>query len=407
MSIGEHLHDLAPEPSIPHARLLTQTQSHRTALETLPAFILALAATCMTLGILWDISWHISIGRDTFWTPAHMAIYFGGSLGGFAAGWLALYYTFLARPEEREASVGIFGARAPLGAWVVMWGAVAMLTSAPFDNWWHNAYGLDVKIISLPHTLLGLGMLGIVLGALILGLSRQNRAPDHSGDAVFIYISGIFVTLGSVFVMEMTTPNLQHAAVFYKAVAAAFAFRIVAIGVAGRMSWPATRASAVFLLFQCLVTWILPLFPAQPKLAPINNPITHMVPPAFPVLIIFPALAVDLILRRTGEGHGWKQRLALAVALGAAFFAVLLGVQWFLSEFLLSPHANNWFFAGGRYFGYAFRHGPWSTRFWHDGNDPYMQDPINAKAALTVLAIASVGSWIGLYWGSWMKKVRR
>ena len=33
-----------------------------------------------------------------------------------------------------------------------------MLTSAPFDNWWHNAYGLDVKIVSPPHTLLILGI---------------------------------------------------------------------------------------------------------------------------------------------------------------------------------------------------------------------------------------------------------
>jgi len=32
-----------------------------------------------------------------------------------------------------------------------------MLTSAPFDNWWHNAYGLDVKIVSLPHSILALG----------------------------------------------------------------------------------------------------------------------------------------------------------------------------------------------------------------------------------------------------------
>ena len=29
-----------------------------------------------------------------------------------------------------------------------------MLTSAPFDNWWHDAYGLDVKIISPPHMFL-------------------------------------------------------------------------------------------------------------------------------------------------------------------------------------------------------------------------------------------------------------
>ena len=51
-----------------------------------------------------------------------------------------------------------------------------MLTSAPFDNWWHNAYGLDVRIISPPHALLAIGIFSIVVGALLLTLAQQNRA---------------------------------------------------------------------------------------------------------------------------------------------------------------------------------------------------------------------------------------
>src|SRR5437867_7761701 len=49
-----------------------------------PWFVWAavIAATSAKVGILWDISWHRSIGRDTFWTPAHMAIYLGGVLAG-------------------------------------------------------------------------------------------------------------------------------------------------------------------------------------------------------------------------------------------------------------------------------------------------------------------------------------
>ena len=174
-----------------------------------PGLLLALASTSMVVGIIWDISWHVSIGRDTFWTPAHLAIHFGGILGGCVGGWLAFRAHLSGRSvrKERAASVGIFGARAPLGAWVTMWGAVAMLTSAPFDNWWHNAYGLDVKIISPPHVVLGVGMLGISVGALLLGLAHQNRANDALGDALFIYIGGMFLTLGCVFVMELTTPE--------------------------------------------------------------------------------------------------------------------------------------------------------------------------------------------------------
>src|SRR5436309_12117191 len=56
-----------------------------------------------------------------------------------------------------------------------------MIASAPFDNWWHNAYGLDVKIISPPHTLLALGFAGIELGALLMVLALQNRAAGEAG----------------------------------------------------------------------------------------------------------------------------------------------------------------------------------------------------------------------------------
>src|SRR2546426_7799235 len=97
---------------------------------------------------MWDISWHRSIGRDMFWTPAHLAIYLGGVLAGAACGWLVLRTTFSATVEEQAAGVTFWGFRGPLGAWVAIWGALAMLASGPFDNWWHNAYGLDVKVLS-------------------------------------------------------------------------------------------------------------------------------------------------------------------------------------------------------------------------------------------------------------------
>ena len=52
----------------------------------LPWYVAAtlVAATSAKVGIIWDISWHRSIGRDTFWTPAHAAIYLGGVLAGLA-----------------------------------------------------------------------------------------------------------------------------------------------------------------------------------------------------------------------------------------------------------------------------------------------------------------------------------
>jgi len=400
-----------------------------------PSFLMTIALSSIAIGITWDISWHETVGRDTFWTPAHMAIYFGGVLGGCVGGWLAFKCTFLAGPGERDSSVSVFGARAPLGAWVTIWGALAMLTSAPFDDWWHNAYGLDVKIVSPPHAVLGLGMFGISVGALLLLLSRQNRLQDVSstkGSGMFVFAGGVFVLMGSVFLLEYIFPNMQHAAFFYKVCALMYPARLVALSCSGRISWPATRVAAVYMTFMCVMDWILTLFPAHPKLAPIFNPVTHMVALPFPLLLIFPALAIDLILRRVGESYQTTsvigkgavdslspydgeragvrdkfQRIALAILLGAVFFVILITVQWFFSKFMLSPYARNWFFMGDRVFGYNFPKGEWQTQFWRlDPNKPNA-DPITISSIAITLVLASASSWVGLFFGNWMRKVRR
>jgi len=343
-------------------------------------------------------------------------------MGGCVGGWLAIRDTFLTGGQRQPAAVRLFGARAPLGAWVAIWGAVAMLTSAPFDDWWHNAYGLDVKIVSPPHTVLGLGMLGISLGALLLVLARQNRnnnavagelvlpaeaETDRAGGGLFAYMGGIFLALGAVFTMEFTFPNLQHTALFYKVCALTFPIRLVALGRAGRLSWPATRAAAVFLALDGLMIWTLPLFPAQPKLAPIFNPVTHMVPPPFPVLLIFPALAIDYCLYKARDFRGWWRGVAFSVLLGGVFLGVVIAVQWFFAKFLLSPAADNWFFAGNRYWGYGSGPGEWRSRFWRVDAGRPDADLISLRGLAFTWLLASISSWIGLVWGGWMRKVQR
>ena len=134
------------------------------------------AATSIVVGVIWDISWHMTIGRDTFWTPAHLAIYLGGLVGGLGSALVVLKTTFRGTPDERARAVRFWGFRGPLGAWAAILGAGMMLTSAPFDDWWHNAYGLDVRIISPPHMVLALGFFGIEIGTIMLMLAFMNRA---------------------------------------------------------------------------------------------------------------------------------------------------------------------------------------------------------------------------------------
>src|SRR5277367_7199274 len=80
-----------------------------------------LAVTSASIGGAWDVSWHRSIGRDTFWTPAHMAIYACGVLAGIICVWLIVQSTFLRDPELSAASVNVFGLRPPLGIFLAGW----------------------------------------------------------------------------------------------------------------------------------------------------------------------------------------------------------------------------------------------------------------------------------------------
>jgi hypothetical protein len=68
------------------------------------------ATTSDMIGAYWDVAWHQSIGRDTFWTPAHLAIQLCGALGDLTSGFLILSTTFgrsSAALQRRAASVKI------------------------------------------------------------------------------------------------------------------------------------------------------------------------------------------------------------------------------------------------------------------------------------------------------------
>src|SRR5258706_2389564 len=62
---------------------------------TLPAycFVLVVGAVCIPIGVLWDISWHSTIGRDTFWTPAHILTYIGGTGPSTSCAWVATHFS--------------------------------------------------------------------------------------------------------------------------------------------------------------------------------------------------------------------------------------------------------------------------------------------------------------------------
>jgi hypothetical protein len=365
------------------------------------------SAAGIVLGLLWDISWHMTVGRDTFWTPPHVLEYVSAICAGVACGFIVLTTTFGGR--DGAASVRFWGFRGPIGAWITIWGTFAMLASAPFDDWWHNAYGLDVKIVSPPHMVLFWGMLGIVVGALTLTASAQNRAAaaDSVRDAwLYACAGGIVAFIYACGTIEYSWANEQHSPLFYLVWAGPFPLWLAAYSRAGRLKYPAAAAALV-----CMVMWfamgqILPHVHAVPLLAPIWNPRTYLWPPWFPILLVIPAFGVDVVRRRFERANVW----VVAIAISATFVLLLCAVQWPVAEFMVHGNSDNWLFHGHEW-PYSTRPGPWQHNFWASEHSP---DGIGKPAFLALvpwlgaaIGIGTITSRIGLAFGGWMSRVKR
>jgi len=248
-----------------------------------------LAVTSAMIGVRWDISWHRSIGRDTFWSPPHLAI----------------------------------------------------------------------------------------------------------------YLCGVLVVFLLVISMEYLFRIYMHSAIFYRTVA--LAVPVVLAGVSGASGdrWAASKVVMVYTTVLLGLLWILPLFPAEPKLGPVYQKVTRFVPPEFPLLLIAPAAALDLLWRKTaGRWGAWLQ----SAVSGSVFLVTLVVVQWPFANFLLSPASRNrWF--GTVYFDYNL---PPTTYYYC--NLFYPVDPTRTHFWLgmaAALAAAILTTRLGLAWGGWMRRVQR
>jgi hypothetical protein len=362
----------------------------------------ALAITSAIVGAQWDISWHSSIGRDSFWTPAHIAIYMCGVLAGVAFGYIILHTTFSKASPLGASSIHIWGFRAPLGAFVASWGGIAMLTSAPFDNWWHDAYGLDVKIVSPPHILLFIGIYSVTIGTLILIASQRNRSLGRSRDAasrLLLYVAGIMLCMTMVLFMEYTERTALHDSFAYILMAALPPIVLTMASRASGFRFAATGVAAFYMLFNIGLILLLPLFPAEPKLGPVYQHVTHFIPPQFPILFIFPAFALDLLWQHTRDWKPWK----VAAVSGCLFVAILLAVEWPFASFLMSPESRNRFF-GTTYFYYGLPPASFMARnqFWpFEGAASFWRHILYALAA-GVLAVR-----LGIARGEWLESIKR
>jgi len=383
----------------------------------IPFYIIAtvFSSFCVITGLIWDICWHISIGRDGLLAPPHLVIYLGAVVAGLFSGYEILRKTFWGSAIEKAGSVKVWGFfYSSLGSLFCVWGALSMLTSAPFDDWWHNTYGLDVTILSPPHTVLILGIIGIQFGAMISVIAVKNQAKllinrisdraknnDKILFRLFALSAGFLLTIWYTLLSEELGRMESHRSDYYIYAASAFPILLMAVGKAVKHKWTITAVTAVYTLLMLGTLWIIPLFPAEPKLGPVLNHMDHYQGFQFPLLLIIPAIALDILRNRFAYLNDWK----LTIILGVSFLLIFLGVQWIFGGFLMeSPYARNWFF--GSHYWYFGNDPNWEYRFKYA---PWMEE--NATEFLKGLGIALIAGLIstriGLKWGNWMHKIQR
>jgi hypothetical protein len=96
------------------------------------------------------------------------------------------------------------------------------------------------------------------------------------------------------------------------------------------------------MLVMAAQVWILPLVPGTPLLGPIGHEVTRMVPLPFPVALVVPAFAMDLVLRRREGRNAWITSLLL----GACFIAAFVAVQWPFGSLQATEIGRSAFFGG-------------------------------------------------------------
>ncbi len=131
---------------------------------------------------------------------------------------------------------------------------------------------------------------------------------------MFLYVGGTVLCESLLIKLESISRSDQHNARFYFVVFIGTPAILAALTIASERKWASTIIAAVYSAFALAFLWILPLFPAAPKLGPVFHQVTHFIPWEFPLLLIVPAFVMDLIMQRTddlaaaGPRRSWSAR---------------------------------------------------------------------------------------------------
>jgi hypothetical protein len=317
-------------------------QANLPAWAALPLTVLTVSLLAAVFGLYWDISLHLSKGRDPgpLANPSHYFILFG-LLGCFCAGVLALTFP---KPGTKPSPWSIKlaeGWYAPVGGILIATSAAFGLAGFPLDDMWHRMFGQDVTLWGPTHLLMLTGAALTLIGASVL-LTEGSLAIAHDGKEhrkrrreVLIAKSrraaaagGLLIGL-SIYQGEFDFGIAQFQLVFHPimimvAAGVALTYARITAGKGG-----ALMAALFFIIVRGALTLIVS--------EGFGRPVAH-----FP-LYVGPAIAVELVGLLMASSIRTKP-MNFAIAAGAAIGTLGLAAEWAWSNvWMIYPwHASLW-----------------------------------------------------------------
>lgn len=296
----------------------------------LPLVVLTSSLICAVFGLYWDVSLHLSKGRDAgpLANPSHYFILVG-LLGCFSAGVLALTMPTPGTKPSPWAVRVAEGWYAPVGGILIAISAAFGLAGFPLDDFWHRMFGQDVTLWGPTHLLMLTGAGLCLIGASVLlvegGLAADRKRGDRKLTKQERFIragrramsaGGLLVAL-CIYMGEFDFGIAQFQLVFHPLMV------MFAAGVA--LTYARTTAgkggAILAVLFYLLVRGLLTLIVADL----FGRPVAH-----FPIFLGC-AVAVELAALAMGSKI-YTKPMQWALASGAAIGTLGLATEWGWSQ---------------------------------------------------------------------------
>lgn len=227
----------------------------------------------------WDVWWHVTVGRETFWEPPHLLIY--GSVA------LAII-------------LGIIGfIRTKARVWKRIAGFLIIVPFlAPLDDLWHQLFGVEnltspLVVWALPHILLIAAVAATLI--LTLPLLRKEETEEEAKRMFGAMVFAALLNLGLILAIPLNPIGPYHLLGFFGSFLTAFFVSFIFLS---SEKWIGGFAPVFLTLAFFFILYLAGVEGREPiNLHIISNPHSHI--PAWLIVFAYlaPAIFVDISRR--------------------------------------------------------------------------------------------------------------